>query len=113
MQQKRLYERKKYKVLSNSLMDILDGITKGKLYSFGISGHGKEYYSSQTNQLVEFIANIGVIYNQDGTDFLNFELGEEITTEIMNMYRNFISIIQEDNLLSIVLDYLKSKEKTR
>ena len=87
LHQKKMYERKKYRFFSSCLQDIYDGLTKGKLHDFGMTnGHGMGYYSNANNVNKEFVAEIGTIYNYDGRDFLNYELGEELATRIINMY---------------------------
>ena len=94
-QQKKIYERKKYLILDGYIMDIYDGLTNGTLHTFaGIPGHGQKYYKEFANILEEFIANIGAFYNSGGIDILNYEFGEELTTEIIRMYKNFISFNQ-------------------
>lgn len=91
MQQKKLYERRKYKILYRYLTDIYDGLSKGKLTSFfGVSGHGMKYYSNYENVFIEFFANIGLIYNSGDIDILVYEFGEEIANELVDMYKNFI-----------------------
>ena len=85
MQQKRLYERKKYKILINSIIDIYDGLSGGLLHQMGTIGHGKEYYSDPEALFKEFIANIGSIYNFDGIDVLNHELGPELASKIIKI----------------------------
>lgn len=89
-QQKVLYERKKHKALMHCLMDIYDGLTNGAIYKHFNYGHGKEYYSAPENIAIEFLAQIGTIYNCGGVDVLNYEFGEEITQKIMMMYEQFL-----------------------
>ena len=40
---------------------------------------------------MEFIANIGALYNANATDILKFELGDELAEELINMYHKFIN----------------------
>ncbi|MBR3161510.1 MAG: hypothetical protein IKF19_02110 [Bacilli bacterium] len=97
--QKLSQEAKKYKILINSVMDIYDGLSKGNLRShFGISGHGKKYYSIKDNDLIEFIANIGSIYNYDGLDLLKYEFGPELSVEMIQIYKDMIKkgIVDDD-----------------
>ena len=92
LQQKKMYERKKYRLFSFCLQDIYDGLTKGKLQTFGsIYGHGRKYYSNPDNVSKEFIANIGEIYNNGGKDFLEFELGEELAKQLITLYEFFLA----------------------
>ena len=92
MQQKIITERKRFKLLSTFLSDIYDSLTGGKLRSyFGISGHGKKYYQFKKYIPMEFIANIGALYNANATDILKFELGDELAEELINMYHEFIN----------------------
>ncbi|MBQ9319020.1 MAG: hypothetical protein IJR82_05255 [Bacilli bacterium] len=98
LQQKKMYERKKYRLLSIRLQDIYDGLTKGKLHDFGDTyGHGRKYFSNPNNVSTEFIANIGVMYNSGGKDFLEFELGEELATQLINLYIYLIIGIMPDD----------------
>ena len=91
MQQKRLNERKKFKLVYSYLIDIYDALTGGKLYTyFSAGGHGKKYYKTKHSILTEFIANIGLIYDSNETDILRFELGDELTEQLIDMYREFI-----------------------
>ena len=93
MKQRILYERKKYKVFISSIEDIYDGLSGGKLATrYLIDGHGKEYYSNPENLPIEFIANIGTLYNHGGLDVLRFEFGEEITNEIIEIYETSVGI---------------------
>ena len=102
MQQKRLYERKKYKILINSLLDIYDGLSNGLLYEFGSAGHGKKYYSDSEAMFKEFIADIGSIYNLDGIDILNHEFGPELTSKIIKIYESFIIDESEDKHKKVI-----------
>ena len=89
--QKLNYEKQKYITLISDIYDIYDGLSKGNLHSyFGIDGHGKEYYSIKNKDIIEFIANIGAIYNSGGKDILEFEFGPELTNEIIQIYKETI-----------------------
>ena len=75
------------------MTDILDAITKGKLYSIAaVDGHGMKYYKNNEDKITtEFIANLGTIFNCGGIDFLYYEFGEELTNKIIEMYNNFMN----------------------
>ena len=91
MQQKRLYERKKYELLLGCIADIYDGLSRGYLHSnLGVPGHGKEYFFDEEHVCIEFIAQIGTLYNSGGVDIINYEFGEELAKEIVDMYEKFI-----------------------
>lgn len=92
LQQKKMYERKKYRLFSFCLQDIYDGLTKGKLHDFcSTYGHGRKYYSDPDKVSTEFIASIGEIYNNGGKDFLEFELGEELAKQLITLYEFFLA----------------------
>ena len=96
-QQKIMYERKKYKVLIVRLENIYDGLTNGKISSFGGSGHGTKYYKNPDNIAIEFIAEIGSLYNCGGIDVLYHELGQDLTEKLVNMYQSFLEFDKEGN----------------
>lgn len=90
-QQKINYERKKYISLSRRITDIYDAISDGKLSSiWDTSGHGRKYYSKEENKVKEFFAQIGAIYTSKGEDILEYEFGEELGSEIISTYEEFI-----------------------
>ena len=89
--QKLNYEKQKYITLISAVYDIYDGLSKGNLHSYlGKAGHGKKYYSIKNNDIIEFIANIGAIYNSGGKDILEFEFGPELANEIIQIYKETI-----------------------
>lgn len=101
--QKLNYEKQKYLTLIGDIFDIYDGISKGNLQTYFLTtGHGKSYYSEENNDLLEFVAEIGAIYNSDGEDVLEFEFGKELTTEIINIYKEMIKNKKENNTENII-----------
>lgn len=95
--QRVLYEKDKYMGLIDYFSDIYDAFSKGFLqlpnfgrYS-GFSGHGKKYFSDPYARLVEFIAEIGTIYNSNGEDVLTYEFGPDLAKEAIDMYNNMLS----------------------
>ncbi len=101
--QKLNYEKQKYLTLIGNVFDIYDGLSKGNMQSIFLTpGHGKKYYSKENNDLSEFVADIGAIYNSDGEDVLEFEFGKELTTEIINIYKEMIKNKKENNTENII-----------
>jgi len=96
--EKKIYERDKYLRLIGCVYDIYDGILGGNLHDkYHMSGHGREYYSNYKNLLTESIAEIGVLYNNDCMDVLNYELGEELTKELIEIYSEVLQKSKEIN----------------
>ena len=86
-----MYEKDKFLRLIARIYDIYDGLVKGELRDFYYTpGHGISYYLNEGNDVLEFIANIGVFYNSDCIDILIYEFGEEITSELMNLYKDLL-----------------------
>ena len=89
--QKKMYEKDKFLRLINRIYDIYDGLSKGELRDlYNTPGHGLNYYHDERNDVLEFIANIGVFYNNDCIDILIYEFGEEITSELMKLYKDLL-----------------------
>ena len=97
LEQKKAYERKRYKMLSNAISDIMDNITKGDVYVHGGAGHGSSYYSDEKNRLRELMGVIGELYNIGALDILYYEFGEELTKELIKMYEDLINAEQITN----------------
>lgn len=90
-EQKIYYEKQRYTRLIICIQDIYDGLTNGKAHDwFNLGGHGRKYYSFKENGIIEFIAEIGELYNADGIDLLEYELGKELTKKIINIYKDFL-----------------------
>ena len=89
--QKKQYERMKYELLIKDISDIYDAISNGFVRKLGGSGHGISYYSNDDNIIPELMANLGSIFNLDGMDILVYEFGEEIATELFEIYKSFLS----------------------
>ena len=99
MKQKIITERKRFKIFYSSLTDIYDSMTNGKLRdNFGVSGHGSKYYKYKNNVLLEFIANIGRIYNANATDILRYEFGDETAEQIIDLYQNIINNVDSNQM---------------
>ena len=108
-EQKIYYEKQKYTRLISCVQDIYDGLTNGKAYDwFNLSGHGKKYYSEKENGVTEFLAEIGEIYNADGIDVLEYELGKDLTREIIKIYKEFL---QHENDVIIEIEHNNRKAK--
>ncbi len=58
-------------------------------------GHDREYYERKGLDLIEFMAEIGVFFNNDCMDVLIYEFGEEITKELMDIYREMLEKSKE------------------
>lgn len=96
LEQRKLEELEKYRILSYSLQDIYDGISGGRLSKvFEVAGHGEEYFSNKMSVLREFIAAIGEFYNCGGEDILVHEFGYEIAAEIIGLYQEYFTNIPE------------------
>jgi len=96
--QKRKYEREKYFRLIASIYDIYDGLARGMIYEkYTPYGHGRDYYSSNKNRIIEFIAQIGVFYNNDCMDVLVYEFGEELAKELIEIYKGLLQKRKEIN----------------
>lgn len=100
--QKVAYEKNKYIGLIDFISDIYDALAAGELLEPKISklripGHGKNYYGPPHNRLIEFIANIGSIYNADGEDVLSYEFGPELTQSFVDMYKEMLSYSKDSN----------------
>ena len=90
-------ERKKFKIFAQSLGDIYDSLTDGKLESYSIApGHGRKYYREKKYIPIEFIANIGEICNANATDILRFEFGDELADQLIAMYHEFMNTDEFD-----------------
>ena len=108
-EQKIYYEKQKYTRLISCVQDIYDGLTNGKAYDWlKLSGHGKKYYSEKENGVTEFLAEIGEIYNADGIDVLEYELGKDLTREIIKIYKEFL---QHENDVIIEIEHNNRKAK--
>lgn len=96
--QKRTQEREKYMRLIGPIYDIYDGIAKGRLHDkYYTYGHGRDYYSSEESRLIEFIANIGILYNNNCKDVLVFEFGEELSKDLIDLYYELLQKREELN----------------
>lgn len=96
--QKKIYEREKYIRLLDPIYDIYDGIAKGRLHDkHNTFGHGRKYYSSDVNRIIEFIANIGIFYNNNCNDVLTYEFGEELPKELIGIYNDLLQKRKELN----------------
>lgn len=96
--QKKIYEREKYIRLLDPIYDIYDGIAKGRLHDkYKTFGHGRKYYSSDVNRIIEFIANIGIFYNNNCDDVLTYEFGEELSKELIGIYNDLLQKRKELN----------------
>ena len=96
--QKQRYEREKYICLLDPIYDIYDGIAKGRLRDkYNTYGHGRNYYSSDGSRLGEFIANIGIFYNNNCDDVLTYEFGEELSKELIGIYNELLQKRKELN----------------
>ena len=100
--QKQYYEEYKYDQLSDFLIDIYDAIKRGMIsvLNVGTGGHGPFYFADSKRVMSEFLANIGTIYNSDGADILNYELGEELTNELLQMYHDFLKENSENKKMA-------------
>ena len=90
--------------------DIYDAIIRGRLQDkYGTAGHGRKYYSTDAKRVIEFIANIGIFYNNDSLDVLVYEFGEELAQELISIYkellqkRNEMSETDQDTELNAML----------
>ena len=108
--QKKRNKTEEYIYLIDHVYDIYDAIARGRLRDkYGTGGHGRDYYASPEKRLLEFIANIGVFYNNDSIDVLVYEFGEELAQELISIYkellqkRNEMSETDQDTELNAML----------
>ena len=96
LDEKKIYERNICYRLMRRIFDIYDAIAKGQLYDdYGLPGHGREYYETEGLDVNEFIAHIGIFFNNDCMDVLIYEFGEEITKELMDIYKEMLERSKE------------------
>ena len=108
--QKKRNKKEEYIFLIDHVYDIYDAIIRGRLQDkYGTAGHGRKYYSTDAKRVIEFIANIGIFYNNDSLDVLVYEFGEELAQELISIYkellqkRNEMSETDQDTELNAML----------
>ena len=74
------------------MMDQWGGLLYDK---YKTPGHGRKYYQEQGNDVMEMIANIGTFYNNNCMDILIYEFGEELASELIIIYKEFLDRSQK------------------
>lgn len=84
-----------------AVSDIFDALTDGKLYQYGVFGHGEDYYVNDIAKYKEVLANISDLYNTNNLPVLEKYVPKYVVNDLVKSYE---SVIEVDVLMKGVTD---------